>query len=155
MVEVPLVKLPWGVCNWTSLMVNQINICTGDGLVPSGSADPDWYHHMASLGHNEFYIWHIEAWQSFFRMQHFQIQIIGRNWQYVDNKTSLVRVMGWRWLATSHYLKQWWPTSSKPHCFTRPQQVNMPELNTSSAQFWSSTSWNRAWGPGARLNIKM
>ena len=41
-----------------------------------------------------------------------------------DDKSTLVQVMTWCRLETSHYLNQCWPRSPMPYGVTRPQWVN-------------------------------
>ena len=41
-----------------------------------------------------------------------------------DDKSTLVQVMAWCRQATSHYLRQCWPSSMLPYGITRPQWVN-------------------------------
>ena len=43
----------------------------------------------------------------------------------IDDKSTLVQVMAWCRLATSHYLSQCWPRSMPPCGITRPQWVNL------------------------------
>ena len=42
----------------------------------------------------------------------------------IDNIQALVQIMACAGLATSHYLKQWWPSLLRHICITRPQWVN-------------------------------
>ena len=59
MTEVPFAKLHWDEYHWSLLKVSQVNIGSGNGLVPSGNKplpEPKLMqicHHMMSLGHNE------------------------------------------------------------------------------------------------------
>ena len=52
-----------------------------------------------------------------------------------DDKSTLVRVMAWCRLATSHYLSQCWPRSMSPNGVTRPQWVNSLSLEKISPHF--------------------
>ena len=50
---------------------------------------------------------------------------IALRWMPLDltnEKSTLVQVMAWCRQATSHYLKQCWPTSISPYGVTRPQR---------------------------------
>ena len=44
-------------------------------------------------------------------------------WDLTEDKSTLVQVMAWCRLATSHYLSQCWPSSMSPYGVTRPQWV--------------------------------
>ena len=46
-----------------------------------------------------------------------------------EDKSTLVQVMAWCRLATSHYLNQCWPSSMSPYGITRPQWVNNIETH--------------------------
>ena len=59
MAEVSLVKLPSNECHGTLLMISQHWFRKWLGavrhqVITSDNVDPDLYHHMVSLGHNEF-----------------------------------------------------------------------------------------------------
>ena len=41
----------------------------------------------------------------------------------IHDKSTLVQVFAWCWQATSHYLRQCWPSSLSPYSITRPQWV--------------------------------
>ena len=58
MAEVSLVKLPSNECHWTLLMISQHWFRKWLGavqhqVITSDNVDPDLYHHVVSLGHNE------------------------------------------------------------------------------------------------------
>ena len=44
------------------------------------------------------------------------------------DQSTLVQVMTWGHLATSHYLNQCWPKSLSPYSVTRPQWVNLAAM---------------------------
>ena len=46
-------------------------------------------------------------------------------WDLTDDKSTLVQVMAWCRLATSHYLNQCWPSSMSPYGVTKPQCLLM------------------------------
>ena len=50
-------------------------------------------------------------------------------WDFTDDKSTLVQVMAWCHQATSHYPSQCWPSPMLPYGATRPQWVNMFQLN--------------------------
>ena len=43
----------------------------------------------------------------------------------IDDKSTLVEVMAWCYLAPSHYLDQWWQRSTISHAITRPKSVEL------------------------------
>ena len=48
-----------------------------------------------------------------------------------DDKSTLVQVMAWCLMASSHYLSQCWPSSMLPYDATRPWWVNSKDVNFS------------------------
>ena len=46
-------------------------------------------------------------------------------WDLKDDKSTLLQVMACCRQATSHYLKQWWPSSTPPCSVTRPQWIEL------------------------------
>ena len=53
-----------------------------------------------------------------------EIALIWITLDFTDDQSTLVQVMAWCRLATSHYLCQCWPRSLSPYGVTRPQWVN-------------------------------
>ena len=53
-----------------------------------------------------------------------------------DDKSTLVQVMVWCRLATSHCLNKCWPRPLSPYCVTRPQWVK---------NIWQNSKWNAWW----------
>ena len=46
----------------------------------------------------------------------------------INEKSTLVQVMAWGHQATSHYLSQWWPSSTSPSGITRSQWVKQTQV---------------------------
>ena len=53
----------------------------------------------------------------------------------IDNIPALVQIIAWREQATSHYLNQWWPSSTTHICVTRPQWVKSLRLRLNRRPF--------------------
>ena len=68
-----------------------------------------------------------------------EIVLIWMSLDFTDDQSTLVQVMAWCRLATSHYLNQCWPRSLSPYGTTRPQCVNsqsaaiLPEISSSNS----------------------
>ena len=61
----------------------------------------------------------IDGWDIFS-----EIALIWMSLDFIDDQSTLIQVIAWCRLATSHYLSQCWPRSLSPYGVTRPQWVN-------------------------------
>ena len=52
------------------------------------------------------------------------VKLAADDCDWILGSITLVQVMAWWRQATSHYLKQGWPTSISPYDITRPQSLN-------------------------------
>ena len=53
-----------------------------------------------------------------------EIALLWMSLDFIDDQSTLVKVMAWWRQATSHYLSQYWQRSQSPYGVTRPQWVN-------------------------------
>ena len=121
------------ITGWSDDMISsgnnsllQLNQCWPGSMSPHDATGPQWVN---SLAPGKF------EWN--FRYLIFQIISVIDGWSiscelalkwmwlnFTDDKSTLVQVMAWCRLATSHYLSQCWPKSLSPYGVTRPQWVN-------------------------------
>ena len=139
MTELSLMKLPSDEFHWTVLMISQHWFRLWLGAVRQQAitwahVDPDFCHHMASLGQNELTHWPLRDVEVILQMYCsnsiyalMSWALILWNWFLMSttelHSSKLVQVMACCHQATSHYLSQCWPRSLSPYGVPRTPWV--------------------------------
>ena len=94
--------------------------------------------------------------QTKFRLVIFKLALVNGGWgisyenalrwmplDLTDEKSTLVQVMAWCRQATIQCLSQCWPRSLSPYGVTRPQWVNMTEVEPGRKIHYTGCAWHQ------------